>query len=71
MQCTLGELLFGPSPSSSLLGVALGCQPSVGGGPAACSGSAASNRGALHDKNVLVLMGIHKTLSACFISSLL
>ena len=71
MHCPLRELLFGPGPSSSLLGVALGRHPSVGGGPTACIGLAASNRCALHDEDVLVLMGIHKTLSACFISSLL
>ena len=71
MQCTLRELRFGPGPSSSLLGVPLGSHPSVGWGPTACIGVAASSRCALHDENVLVLMGIHKTLSAHFISSLL
>ena len=60
MHCPLRELLFGPGPSSSLLGVALGRHPSVGGGPTACIGLAASNRCALHDENVLVLMGNHE-----------
>ena len=51
--------------------VALWGLPAVGGGPTTCTGRAASDRCALREENVLVLLGFYKTLSSRFRSSLL